>query len=296
MKKAYIKYGFKEFERNIYFNVFVILQLCAALILIVYCVSSLSYASKFYSPLKNILSTQGVCTTDIANYETLDEISEREYVDEVYSYDCASGFIDGQKNAAVNSYDSDFIKSYKPLLEKGKWLDEYDNDGDVKGAVISYTDEYKIGDELTVVFDPDTENERSQRLVIIGMLCDGAKVFNAYSALSEVSDASSLYPSYNSKEHNSELLLLTEKGDALNGYPGMSLIKFKSGYSDSEYEGFTSALAEEYIIKGVKLSKIMEASTKEIDEQRIMILPLIIGISILIFVSVLSMSAISSNR
>ena len=76
----------------------------------------------------------------------------------------------------------------------------------------------------------------------------------------------------------------------------MSLIKFKEGRSDEEYENFTTQLGADFDIKGIKLSKINETSLKQINEQRVMILPLIIGISILIFTSILSMSAISTNR
>lgn len=64
---------------------------------------------------------------------------------------------------------------------------------------------------ITVVFDPQSDCEKKLNFKIVGMLCDGAKVFNAYTLMSEVSDASSLYPNYYSAQHKNEILLLTEK-------------------------------------------------------------------------------------
>lgn len=304
MRASYIRYGIKEFERNIFFNIFIILQISAALILIVYCVSSINYISKFYSPIKEHIDGEGICSIDITNYPLLEEISGFEYVDEVYSFNSVGGLYNNSnafyKNdiryVYINSYDDKFINDYIPILEKGKWLSECDSEDGIINAVISYNDEYEVGDVITVVFDPQSDCEKELNFKIVGMLCDGAKVFNAYTLMSEVSDASSLYPNYYSAQHKNEILLLTEKNQKLGGCPGMSLIKFKEGRSDEEYENFTTQLGADFDIKGIKLSKINETSLKQINEQRVMILPLIIGISILIFTSILSMSAISTNR
>lgn len=304
MRASYIRYGIKEFERNIFFNIFIILQISAALILIVYCVSSINYISKFYSPIKEHIDGEGICSIDIPNYPLLEEISGFEYVDEVYSFNSVGGLYNNSnafyKNdiryVYINSYDDKFINAYRPILEKGVWLSECNSEDGVINAVISYSEEYEVGDVITVVFDPQSDLEKELDFKIVGMLCDGAKVFNAYTTMSEISDASSLYPNYYSEQHKNEILLLTEKNQNLSGYPGMSLIKFKEGCSGEEYENFTAQLSADFDIKGIKLSKINEASLKQINEQKVMIFPLIIGISILIFASILSMSAISTNR
>lgn len=178
------------------------------LILIVYCVSSINYISKFYSPIKEHIDGEGICSIDIPNYPLLEEISGFEYVDEVYSFNSVGGLYNNSnafyKNdiryVYINSYDDKFINDYIPILEKGKWLSECDSEDGIINAVISYSDEYEVGDVITVVFDPQSDCEKKLNFKIVGMLCDGAKVFNAYTLMSEVSDASSLYPNYYSAQ------------------------------------------------------------------------------------------------
>ena len=151
MRASYIRYGIKEFERNIFFNIFIILQISAALILIVYCVSSINYISKFYSPIKEHIDGEGICSIDIQNYPLLEEISGFEYVDEVYSFNSVGGLYNNSnafyKNdiryVYINSYDDKFINDYIPILEKGKWLSECDSEDGIINAVISYSDEYE---------------------------------------------------------------------------------------------------------------------------------------------------------
>lgn len=301
------KYGFKEFERNIYFNLFIIIQITAVLILMVYSVSSISYISKFYNPIKDYIDGCGICTNEIPNYQTLKEVEENDYIDSIYSYETMGGFVNDNDafynenyiNAMVNSYDDDFINDFEPLIEKGIWLDECDieDDGCIN-AVISYTSEYNVGDICKVVFDPDDPELKEEiKFKIVGMLSDGAKVFNSYEVSSSIKDAASLYRNYYAAEHKDEFLFITRNSDKLKGFPGISLVKFKDSNSEEDIEGIYAELGMNYDISSiVRLEDINKESLKSINEQKIMMIPLIIGITILIIVSIFSMSAISSNK
>lgn len=307
MKLTAHKYGFKEFERNIYFNIFIILQITAALILMIYSVSSISYISKFYNPIKDYIDGCGICTNNIPNYETMEEIENNNYIDSIYSYDSNPGYVndnnayfnDNYISVNVNSYDNDFINDFEPLVEKGIWLDECDaeNDGCIN-AVISYTSEYNVGDICYVVFNPDDpELKENVKFKIVGILSDGAKVFNSYEVSSSVKDAASLYRNYYAAEHKDEFLFLTRKNEITHGFPGISLVKFKDCNSKEDIDRIHTELGTSYDLETtVRLEDIKEESLKSINEQKIMMVPLIIGIIILIIVSIFSMSAISSNK
>ena len=314
MKFTAPKYGFKEFKRNIFFNLYIIAQLTAVLILMVYSISSIAYVSKFYNPLKYYLEGNGFCTWGL-NYNVTDELKKLNYIDSVFWFnelplDEVKGYtpeevIPDPTNSNVPfiySYDDDFINDYKPLLEKGKWLDEYDTETDgCINAVVSYNEKYKIGDICTVVNKPNEDETIEIKLRIVGMLSDGAKVLDKFGASSEISDATSLYKNYYSKQHPNGLLFLTKKSEKTECRPGMLIVKFKDGYSKDELDKIYADIGNKFeddvsIMWNLKTERIGKKSLKSINEQKIMMMPLIVGIVILIIVSIFSMSAISSNK
>ncbi len=316
MKITAPKYGFKEFERNIFFNLFIIIQITAVLILMVYSISSTAYISKFYNPIKEYLEGNGLCTK-ITNYGISNEVEALDYVDSIYSFNSCQGFTNNNnefynnKSADIyaNSYDDKFINNYKPLLEKGEWLDKYEAESDgCVNVVIGYSEEYDVGDVCEVIFGPeDPSYTQKLKFRIVGMLSDGAKILNFYESTDEVTDAESLYQNYYMNEHfnsfnkNYDLFFITKENVLNLGYPGMSFVKFKDGYSQDDLEKIYADLGNKFeddidLMWNMKTEYIREASVKSINEQKMMMMPLIVGIVILIIVSIFSMSAISSNK
>ncbi len=301
MKFTAPKYGFKEFKRNILFNLFIIVQITAVLILMVYSISSVDYVYKFYNPIKDYLQGNGICT-ELTNYNVEKQVKALDYVDSVYSINRYSDYINDNTHANIYSYDSKLINDYKPLLEKGEWLDKYDTETDgYINAVVSYNPLYVVGGKYTIV----SEDAPEMKIRIVGMLCDGAKVLIPYELTSEVVDAQSLYLNYYLKDHFIDnvydLLFITkDTSDIISGFPGMSFVKFKDGYSQDElekiYADLGNKLEDVVAVWNLKTERIREASLKSINEQKMMMMPLIVGIIILIIVSVFSMSAISSNK
>lgn len=319
MKFTVPKYGFKEFERNIFFNMFIIVQLTAVLILMVYSISSVAYISKFYNPIKKYLEGNGICTK-ITNYKIAKKLEKLDYVDNIYSFNTCAGNINDNNvcyneidtddtNIHANSYDEKFINDFKPLLEKGEWLDKYEAESDgCVNVVIGYSKEYDVGDICRVVFgseNPETAVELKFR--IVGMLSNGAKIFNSFESSGEITDAESLFSNYymennfNHNNNNYDLLFLTKDTGKIPGYPAMSFVKFKDDCSKEELEKIYADLGNKFgddveLVGNLKTEYIREESLKAINEQKIMMMPLIAGIVILIIVSVFSMSAISSNK
>ncbi len=317
MKITAPKYGFKEFKRNILFNLFIIAQLTAVFILMIYSISSVSYVYKFYDPIKDYIKGNGICT-ELTNYNVEKQVKALDYVDSVYSFNVCGGDVNDNNayynenytNVNVNCYDNKFINDYKPFLERGEWLDKYETQTDgYINTVVSYNPTYDIGDTCTLVFDPDNpENKLELKFRIVGMLCDGAKVLTPYELTSKVTDVQSLYRNYymedhyNQYNHTYDLLFITKDAtDIVGGYPGMSFVKFKDGYSQDELEKIYADLGDKFeddvdLVWNLKTERIREKSYKTINEQKMMMMPLIVGIVILIIVSVFSMSAISSNK
>ncbi len=317
MKITAPKYGFKEFKRNILFNLFIIAQLTAVFILMIYSISSVSYVYKFYDPIKDYIQGNGICT-ELTNYNVEKQVKALDYVDSVYSFNVCGGNVNDNNeyynekytNVNVNCYDNKFINDYKPFLERGEWLDKYETQTDgYINTVVSYNPTYDIGDTCTLVFDPDNpENKVELKFRIVGMLCDGAKVLTPYELTSKVTDVQSLYRNYymedhyNQYNHTYDLLFITKDAtDIVGGYPGMSFVKFKDGYGKDELDKIYADLGDKFeddvnLAWNLKTERIREKSYKTINEQKMMMMPLIVGIVILIIVSVFSMSAISSNK
>ena len=185
-----IKYTIKMMKRNLFINLFVVIQIAVTLFLIVICTSSIMFKIEDYLPLRKLLNKDGkfIITTGTKNYEygddnyytsddffKLEDISvNNNKIKEVYG--CTSvNIYPANENSSplIFSYTQNMIDLYTPDIKYGNWLNKSDTRSDEIAAVVTYNTKYKVGD---LVEFTDSVNHYNFR--IIGMLDKTAQTIN----------------------------------------------------------------------------------------------------------------------
>lgn len=328
------KYALKEFIRNIKFNVFIIVQLAFVFAMIVFMISSVQQNLKYYLPLKNVLSKDGICLVNSMDVSLSGKFLNENKEDDVLKYSkyfdeifyASQLFVTGELSESemdksekdfsyipesdnpylsnTYSYYKNVIDLYTPLMVDGEWLsevDNYSNEENVLHAVITENDYgLKVGDVYTQGLFVNDSGYKNFKIKIIGVMKSGTRTFGMiddYDARIKIT-AKDLYKSYSTEQEGVPLVLFST--DELNKYncysfiSGRSILKFKDGLSDEEY---IKAVESSYGLGTlIEFKEIRENSLKEIKSELTVLAPIIGGIILLVIVSVLSMSAVNTNK
>ncbi|MCD7742426.1 MAG: hypothetical protein LUI06_09500 [Ruminococcus sp.] len=224
------KAAFKLMKRNICANAFVCLQLIVTLVLAIICVSSVLSKIEYYLPLRNLLSSDGVCAfTGSALFESFDfeEVeNSSDNIDNVYgSAACELYASNDSNNTCVYAYNDNMISLYTPSMSSGKW----DDIAKGNGIISSYTDKYHVGDTITLYDD------KGARLSfpIVGILAENEKVINTSAISNEIYDFNDLYEETN----GTKLYISTscaDKNEISYNPSGVMFVSYKDGLTDNE--------------------------------------------------------------
>lgn len=328
------KYALKEFIRNIKFNVFIIVQLAFVFAMIVFMISSVQQNLRYYLPIKNFLDKDGIwlvtgintsLSGDFLNRnEEEDVLKYSNYFDEVlYANQLSvegeisdseiaktqedSSYIpesDNQYESNAYAYYKNVIDLYTPVMVDGEWLseaDNYSNEENVLHAVITENDYgLKVGDVYTQSLAITDGGYKNFKIKIIGVMKSGTRSFGMiydYDARIRYT-AADMFKSYSTEQEGVPLVLFSM--DELNKYncysfiSGGTMIKFKDGLSDEEYQ---KAIESSYGLGTyIEFKEIRENSLKQIKSELTVLTPIVGGIILLVIVSVLSMSAVNTNK
>lgn len=110
--------------------------------------------------------------------------------------------------------------------------------------------------------------------------------------------AKDMFKSYSVEQQGLPLVLLSmnelDKYNCFSSVLGGIMVKYKDNLSEEDYE---NALNSTYALgSSVEFSEIRENSLKEIKDQMTVLAPIIGGIILLVIVSVLSLSAVNTNK
>ncbi len=322
------KYILKEFVRNIKFNIFIIIQLAFVFAMIVFAVSSVQQNLKYYTPLKDYLGKDGVyiyvnnATVDtskdkkaLSNYsEYFDEalyskgiFLEKELSESEIAKSATEGIsgMDNPYEANAYAYYKNVIDLYTPTMVDGEWLseiDKYSNDDGFLHAVITENGYgLEVGDVYTQSLTTSDGGFKNFKIKIIGIMKSGTRSFGMNRRFDSTKQltAKDMFESYDVAQQGIPLVLFSmDELDKHNCYGWLTgtgmMIRFKDGLSDEEY---TNAINSTYAIgSSFEFKEIRENSLKEIKNQMTVLAPIIGGIILLVIVSVLSMSAVNTNK
>lgn len=328
-----IKYGFREFIRNIYSNIFIAVQLAIAFLIATAAVSSLLSRTELYTPVKKYFSDcKGLYICDVLDAAKLDaELKHIGGIDAVIggyntslyfsptSQDLSDGL--GNDRKSVNALSNDYINSYSPEMKSGKWLSQAKTESGKIPAVITENDIYKTGDIVTVMHKqtarkmlPDEENYDSydpyeyeyvkNEVEIIGVVADKSQLFgfsgsDFISEQSRQNDLPDFRDLYTTVNRNENIMMIVPKasiestGCKIYSY-GNLIIRLKDSTSEERITELEFYLRD--YGRTFMLDDFKENSMVYINGQLIKLVPMLICIIILVIVSSVSASALTVKK
>lgn len=327
-----IKYGLKEFARNIYSNIFIAVQLAIAFIIMTAAVSSVLSRIEMYTPVKKYFPDgKGLYICNIYDATSLD--SELKNIDDVESvtsgYDTSLYYSPSSKDLSnglgddrmsVNALSEDMIKSFTPQMSSGKWLSNASANGDLIPAVVTENSNYKTGDIVTIMhkekvgeMSPDDEDFDyadpykyeyvKNKVEIVGVIADGSQLLGFSSAylgtedsIKEKPDFRDLYANVN-KHGNMMLIVPTDCLKDINCkiYPcGNQIVTLKDNVSNERFKELELYLRD--CGRVFDFEDFRENSLVYINGQLIKLVPMLICVIVLVIVSSVSASAVNIKK
>lgn len=294
--------GFKEFQRRVFTNLFVALQLAVILVLIISASSVLFYRTSFYSPLKSYIEGEGMYSQ--IRTEALGAMNEKDIIEKypVIESIISANAVDATSDFSnLIAYTDNMINIYEPKMKYGKWLSECDlSNGEVYGIVSSKAN-LSVGDTVkitSVQFDEKDYEFKNPKykdieIKIVGVVDDNASLLCLDDYFSYDDNYKNLYG--NVKDIDS--LLITSQSQLESKHVGYSisnrkqLIKYKSDASQQEIDEMNNLLRG--LGPTVDMKEFYNRSQNYFYNQMLKIVPLLICTILLIVVSTISISALN---
>ncbi len=316
-----LKYGIRDFSRNLGFNIFVIIQITLVFITCVFTSSSVSQNLKYYNAFADILDGEGYCASPYINKlhriipstEIKDNKRFSDYGDYFENVVAVHQIIATGENGSENpypqktfAYDGCLIYDYKPIMDNGEWLSDVKSESNLLHAVIS-PNHYglKVGDIIKQEFST-SQDSICLDVKIVGMMKDGAKLFGATSDNDKISTvggttnkltAEMLFSNYYSDIAGKPAFVYNL--DELEQYEisyiteQKMLIPFRDNLT--EISQAEEAL-DNFTIGAIPFSQIKKNTLSEIRKQIIILISIIVGLFMLTIVSIISFTAISTHK
>lgn len=179
-----LRYVFKEIKRNKLLRVISVLQLSAALLMIMFMISGIMSRYKYYKPLEHIISNKGfVVTSNILSdsdnnifLEAEDLKRQLNNVENIYTSHSAFFTYDSGDTAKVYGYDDELFSSFPNDLDSGKWYSDADPNN-IHAVIANNCDSIDTGDIITI-----HTNSGDHKITITGVLEEGGKLLGNDSA------------------------------------------------------------------------------------------------------------------
>lgn len=301
--------GYKEFNRRIFTNIFIALQLAAMLFIVISIVSSVNSRTELYLPVEDKLQGDGLYmhASQLMYAGVATEQEFMELYPEIESITCAYmvGFLEDKSEIKANSfaYTDEIIEMYKPKLESGKWFNLKNNDDDVLYAITDDKHGLKVGDRVSMTYSYYAEDdltfsnaiEEVYEVEIIGVCGEKSKLFGMDTTFTEKDDFRNLYGNYTDEE---TLLLfsasqLESKGiDYAIAHQRM-LINYKDGLSQEQIEDLHTELNR--FGPNIDLRDFSRYSKLYVYNQIVQLLPILVCIALLLVVSTISVSTLNTK-
>lgn len=207
--------GQKEFQRNRLIDSLIILLLVSIFSILILVTNSLIDSTRKYRMVIKLLADDG-CFYGV---ESIVNLENREFIRDNDSLETILGeniIVAGQyilPSATINneesniwSYDWSIVQNYKPDIVDGRWFNKADlsNDKEIYGVLLA-RGEIAVGDKVTI---RNWNGECPVEVTIIGLLEDGASVFDFDFYSSKAGDYTDCFYSYLMEYEQLPLLLL----------------------------------------------------------------------------------------
>lgn len=294
--------GFKEFQRRIFTNLFVALQLAVILVLIISASSVLFYRTSFYSPLKSYIEGDGMYSQ--IRTEALEAMNEKDIKEKypVIESIISANAVDATSNFSdMIAYTDDTINMYEPKMKSGKWLSKCDLSDNTVFGIVSTKSNLSVGDNVKITsmrydeIDYEFQNPIYEdfEIQIVGILDDNADVLCLDDYFSYNDDYRNMYG--NVRDVDSLLIMSQSQLDSKQVGHSLSnrkqLIKYKNDAPQQEIDEINNFLRS--FGPTVDMKEFYNRSQNYFYNQMLKIVPLLICTVLLVVVSTISISALN---
>jgi ABC-type antimicrobial peptide transport system permease subunit len=313
-----LKTSLKNMKKNKLMNIITLLEFTATIIIAVIMISSVLIRYKYYTPFKDMFQSNGLLCEFLgmadenfrnpdmdSNYICNDEISDVLHsptgiaaCNKVMGIAVAD---DGETYLNTNNYayNDEIIKRFTPTLKEGRWLNTSDNANTIE-AVISENDYgWKLGDKIHFVFSKDSQTPVLD-VEIVGILKNNSKVPGGFAVHGENDNFNMFFNTYNFEIEEIPLILFSSEYIADSGIDealfSYSIITYPDSVTEEELNADRETLYNYGCQYSISLSDMDRNSKQYLYRQVYNLLPIIIVILVLAFVSSISSTALSTRQ
>ena len=307
------KLGLKNIRRNPVMSVLVFVQIAIIFIIAISMTSVVVSRFRYYTPIKELLNENscyyyigyGLNPVTGAVYmdtETMKTILDSE--EDVYatynvwiSYISKNGQLIDGKNVG---YDDKFIEIYTPDMDEGEWFDTSLDYGEYIPVVVS-KGEYNVGDIIETVGTDGVESFEEKSALVIGVLKEGAAVFELTApSAGESFNCSNMYANYYTEIEEKTLFIMPVKyfneSQTCTQLNGGLIVTYPDNTDEAVIAANDDLIKTNITLAAYRGDVIKENSLEYIFEQLNTLLPILICVLILTTISTLSVSALTTKR
>lgn len=308
-------------------NILIILEMTAAIVVFSVMISSIMIRYAYYEPLKDIFESNGYLALLNLEYENKEKnnfvhgAELGEYIgnpqkvvsiSDISVYKESSNGGESFLRSIGRAYSDEAIRLFPPKLKDGRWLNTSDR-ADVIETVISENPfGWQVGDKLQLCFFGDHEGI-FHTVEIVGEIEKGAKIFGLNAKLDKDHDFNLCYSIYDYEYEEVPLMLFSSEylddveipvdvdppAEITQRPLGVHLIVYDDDTSEDvlmEGQKMLGEMAEIGSAHTISFEILEPNSRKYLYMQVYNLLPIIIAILILTFVSSISSTAISTRE
>lgn len=304
----------KEIKRHLVMNLLIFIELAVTVILVAVMVSSVMIRYKYYSPFKDLYSSDGLyceftkAASTGAAFSSMEEFLDGEDIfpflsspEMIVCSDSVMAF-PMKENENVQSkcysFNDELISRYTPELAEGEWFDIISSGGTIEAVISENENGWRVGDVIPVQFACKGWDGQLD-VKIIGMLEKGTKLPCITHEHTGDSNSNMVFSEYDIEENECPLMLFSySQLKARNVFQSINcaFIKYKDGTS---YETLLDDQKQITRLGGVFSATLSEINDNSISYFKVQIfnyLPIIIVVLILTLVSSISITALSTRR
>lgn len=306
-----LKFAVKNIKRSKLMSLLTVCEMTCAAVITLVMVSSVLIRYRYYAPFRDMFESKGLyCEfSSAANKDFYGENKAEDFLadDDILPYlhsperiaACnivSCGVMTDKGLLAVNnfSYNDEVIRRFTPKLKSGRWLNESDK-ADCIECVVS-KNEYGWENGSRVEIDL---GEKKYTALVVGVLEDSSKIVGGFAVHSSNDDFSIFFNPYDHEVEQEPLMIFSsqylQKLGAVQGLFSGCLITYPESVSDEQLKADQQQLAKYGCAYSMALTDLDKNSKQYLYRHLYDMLPIIIVILVLAFVSSLSSSALTTR-
>ena len=306
-----LKCAVKNIKRSKLMSVLTVCEMTCAVVITLVMVSSVLIRSQYYTPFRDMFEANGVyCefTTPankdaygqaaaedyLANDDVFEQLHSPESIAAVNLVSCDVACENGIVAANNFSYNDEIIRRFSPKLKSGRWLNE-SGSADCIECVVSRNEQgWEVGSRVEIDL-----GGKKYTVLVVGVLEDSSKIVGGFAVHSTGDDFNVFFNPYSCEIEQKPLMIFSsqylQKLGAVQGLFSGCLITYPESVSDEQLKADQQQLAKYGCAYSMTLTELDKNSKQYLYRHLYDMLPIIIVIAVLAFVSSLSSSALTTR-